>query len=127
MGWFQKIACVFVVVASCSLFSAESPEEAERTALAVDALSRLQGVDLEQNAKLKSTVLKVLEKTRGTPSFLKLVQHFNVKGQESGLLEVAQKNPASEEAVEAMRLLLSGNDDSVIRHALQSTNVDGAI
>jgi putative heme-binding domain-containing protein len=109
------------------VLSAEQSEEAQRTALAVEALSRMQGVDIEQNPKLKEAVLKVLQRTRGTPDFVKLVQQFKLKDQEPGLLEVAEKNPSSEEGVEAMRLILSSGKDTVIREALQSTNSDLAV
>src|SRR6185436_4496029 len=125
-----RMPCIIfclVLTLSFSLFSAEQSEEAQRTALAVEALSRMQGVDLEKNAKLKEAVLKVLERTRGTSSFVKLVQQFKIKGQESGLLEVAVKNPSSEEGVEAMRLLLAGRNEGPLQNALQSTNGDTAV
>ena len=61
----------------------------ERTAMAVEALTRLQGIDLDQNPKIRQAVLKVLEKTRGTGSFVKLVQQFKLTDQDPGLLEVA--------------------------------------
>ena len=58
--------------------SDEKPEDAQRTALAVEALGRMQGVDIEQNPKLKEAVLKVLEKTRGTPDFVKIFKDMGV-------------------------------------------------
>jgi putative heme-binding domain-containing protein len=123
----QNIVCGLVVSLCLPLFAAEQSEDAQRTALAVEALSRMQGVDIEQNPKLKQTILKVLERTRGTPDFVKLDQQFKIKDQESGLLEVAVKNPSSEDAVEAMRLILSSGKDTVIRQGLQSTNSDFAV
>src|SRR3954451_3198992 len=127
MTGIQNILCGLVVSLCLSVFAAEKPEDAQRTALAVEALSRMQGVDLEQNSKLKEAVLKVLERTRGTPDFVKIVQQFKIKGQEPGLLEVAVKNPSSEEGVEAMRLLLAGRNEAPLQNALQSTNGDTAV
>jgi len=120
-------------VAACGVVNqsnADQPEgstqaEADRTAMAVEALSRLQGVDLNQNPKLKETVLKVLEKTRGTPGFVKLVQQFKIAGQEAGLLEMAVQNPAREAGVQAMRLLLA-NNNFVVQALLTGTNVAAA-
>ena len=63
--------------------------EADRVALAVEALTRLEGVDLNANSALKGRILQVLEKTHGTPNFVKLVQHFELPDQNAGLLEVA--------------------------------------
>src|SRR5437870_5243756 len=77
--------------------------DADRVALAVDALTRLEGVDLNASPILKERVLKVLDKTRGTANFVRLVQHFKLENQNPGLLEVAIAQPAGEAGVEAMR------------------------
>jgi putative heme-binding domain-containing protein len=121
------IACCCVLLLGASVPAADTSEDAEKTALAMEALGRLQGVDLEQNARLKEAVLRVLEKTRGTPNFVKLVQQFKLKGQESGLLEVAAKNSANETGVEAMRLILAGKDGGMLQAALTSTNTSSAV
>ena len=42
----------------------------ERTAIQIEALNRLKNVDLESSPALKGAVVKVLEKTRGTPQFV---------------------------------------------------------
>jgi putative heme-binding domain-containing protein len=104
-----------------------SSAEAERTAIAVEALLRLQGVDLNQNPKLKDAVLRLLEKTRGTPNFVKLVQQFKLTNQNVGLLAVAIQNPAADAGVEAMRLILASKDLGLLRDALESTNVNPAV
>lgn len=97
--------------------------DADRVALAVEALTRLEGVDLDANAALKARVLQVLDKTRGTASFVKLVQHFKLPGQNAGLLEVAASQPAGESGVEAMRLILASGDTALARQALEGTNI----
>jgi putative heme-binding domain-containing protein len=122
MTRFCGISCCLIFLFSGALWAAETSGDAERTALAMEALSRLQGVDLEQNAKLKEAVLRVLEKTRGTPNFVKLVQQFKLRGQEAGLLEVALRNSGNESGAEAMRLILSGKNDELLRGALTGTN-----
>src|SRR5438093_7200073 len=76
-------------------------DKQDRAALAVEALSRLRGTDLDQNPKLREAVLKVLGQTRGTASFVKLVQHFQLKDQDAGLLEVAARNSNNDVGVEA--------------------------
>ena len=95
---------------------------ADKTALAVEALSRLQGVDINTNPKLKEAVMRVLEKTRGTANFVKLVQQFKLPGQDAGLLEVAAAQPSGESGVEAMRLVLAGGNAKIIEEALSGTN-----
>src|SRR5688572_5901026 len=95
--------------------------------VAVEAITRLQNIDLEQNAKIKETVFKLLERTRGTPDFLKLVKHFKIKGQESALLDLAIAHPSDELGVEAMRLVLSGPDRRPIEDKLQGKDSKAAV
>src|SRR5579862_3151714 len=66
----------------------------DRTKIAVEALQRLKGIDLEANPTLKAAVLKVLESTRGTPQFVEIVREFNLKGQSPALLDFAMGHPA---------------------------------
>ena len=89
----------------------------------MDALTRLEGVDLNANATLKDRVLKVLEKTRGTANFVRLVQHFKLENQNPGLLEVAIAQPGGDSGVEAMRMLLGGGGAVLARAALDGTNL----
>lgn len=96
--------------------------EADRIALAVEALTRLEGVDLNANAALKARILQVLDKTRGTANFVKLVQHFKLPDQNAGLFEVAVAQPAGESGIEAMRLILAGGDTALVRQALEGAN-----
>lgn len=113
-----------------SALAAEQPGTSgsdDQTAIAVEALTRLQNVDLEQNPKLKQTVLRVLEKTRGTPNFVKLVQQFKLKDQDAGLLNVATRNSTNEIGVEAVRLVLANHNSPLLERSLRSTNKDQAI
>lgn len=122
--WLYSVAAV-VLLAIVSPALAQS--DAERVALAVDALTRLENVNLEANPTLKERVLKVLERTRGTPNFVRLVQHFKIPGQSAGLLDVALAQPAAAESgVEAMRLILSGEDLAPLAQTLAGTNITAA-
>ena len=118
-------AALLAVLASGQICAAES-EDPDRVTTAVEALSRLQGVDLEQNPKLKETVLKVLDKTRGTANFARLVKQFRLTGQNAGLLEVAMRHPAEDAGVEAMRSILASQDFPLLQTALQGTNLTAA-
>jgi putative heme-binding domain-containing protein len=112
-------------LATPALPLAAADVEADRVALAVEALTRLEGVDLNANPALKARILQVLEKTRGTPNFVKLVQHFKLPDQSAGLLEAAIAQPASESGVEAMRLVLASGMP-LVRQALEGTNIFAA-
>jgi len=121
---FMAFALALVFALPGLVFAADA--DADKAALAVEALGRLQGVDINTNPKLKETVLKVLEKTRGTANFVKLVQQFKLADQNEGLLEVATAQPASESGVEAMRMLLGGDGTALIEKTLSGTNTIAA-
>ena len=109
----------FVILLTVFVFSAPGQSD-NRTSLAVEAVTRLQNVDLEKNAKLKETVFKLLERTRGTPDYLRLVKHFKLKDQQAGLMELAIAQPADEVGVEAVRLILSEGNLKPIEEKLAS-------
>jgi putative heme-binding domain-containing protein len=102
-------------------------DEQQRINTAVEALTRLQNVNIDEKPAVKAAVERVLGKTRGTPNFVKLVRHFNLKNQNAGLLEVAINNPTDESGVEAMRLVLASKDLAAVEWALQTTNVANAV
>src|ERR1051325_3928767 len=109
-GYSRVLTWYLVSVIGFGLFygrsAAQSASQEDRAAIAVEALSRLQGIDPEQNPKIKATILRVLDQTRGTANFVKLVQQFKLKDQDAGLLEVSIGNSSNETGVQAMRLLL---------------------
>lgn len=120
--WKWTAAVVLLVIGIAGR-SVGADSDADKTALAVEALSRLQGVDINTNPKLKDAVMRVLEKTRGTANFVKLVRQFKLPGYETGLLEVAANQPSDESGVEAMRLILAGGNTKIIEDTLSGTNV----
>jgi putative heme-binding domain-containing protein len=95
-----------LVFAFCAVGLAQAPSIDEQTAIQIEALNRLKGVDLESNPALKNAVTKVLEKTRGTPHFVEVVREFNLKGHGPALMEYALKFPNESSGVEAFRLAL---------------------
>src|SRR5258707_857533 len=101
---------------------AETSSDPDRTAIAVEALSRLKGVDLETNPAVKSAVLKVLEQVKGTPHLVEIVRDFNLKEQDGALLQFASANPGTSGGVEAIQLLLAHKNPALLNTALAGTN-----
>lgn len=89
-------------------------EADEKTRILLEALNRLEGVDLEANAALKAAVLKALKSVQGAPEFVGLVKKFRLKGQADGLLEVAWKHPDDAAGVEAIRMVLDSDERGLI-------------
>lgn len=103
------------------VFGAES-EEQQKINGAVEALTRLEGVNLEEKPAIKAAVERVLEKTRGTENFVKLVGHFRLTNQNPGLIDVAARLPSSDAGVEAVRLVLRSGDVNGLKAQLGTTN-----
>jgi putative heme-binding domain-containing protein len=94
----------------------------DQTAVQIEALNRLKGADLESNAALKAAVLRILEKTRGTPQFVEIVRDFNLKGHADALLDYATRFPNDPSAVEAFRIALAEKGPDQIPSLLAGTN-----
>jgi putative heme-binding domain-containing protein len=107
---------------SALLAVADPPTDNDRKMIALEALTRLKGTDINANPSLKASLLKVLDWTRGTPDFVTIVQDFHITGQNAGLLEVAEKNPADESGVKALRMIFASGDAGAIQDALARTN-----
>lgn len=116
------IAVLSVSVALIASTFAQPAQVDDKTAVQVEALNRLKGADLEGNAALKAAVLRVLEKTRGTPQFVDIVRDFNLKGHAPALLEYATKYPIEQSAAEAFRLATAELGQDTIPKLLDSTN-----
>lgn len=93
----------------------------ERTRVALEALGRLKGADLEKNPALKQAVLRVLEQVRGEPEFVTVVRDFQLAGQEKGLADVVLAQPVSPIAVEALRYLLARHDTNTLTTLLSDS------
>jgi putative heme-binding domain-containing protein len=113
---------LLLLVAALPFVARAADAEQEKINTAVAALTRLENVNLDEKPAIKAAVQRVLEKTRGTPNFVKLVRHFNLKDQNAGLLDVAIQNPENETGVEAMRLVLANNGMDAIKQSLDTTN-----
>ena len=109
-----------VLLTFCPGFKVSGQEQSNSVAL--EALSRLKGIDLESNPAVKNAVLKILEQVKGTPQFIEIVRDFKIKGQESALLDFACKQPASSAAADAVRIVLHSDRTNLISEALDGTN-----
>ncbi len=117
---------IFHVGRAAGFSETNSLSESQRIFILTETLQRLEG-DLETNPRLKTVVNQLLEKVRGTSSFVQIVKKFNIKNQEKGLFEVALKNPANEIGVEAMQIILANPNSDLIKNSLQSADISDAI
>ena len=116
--------CVFGSLRLLLIIPLAVQAQDERTRIAVEAVLKLEAADVEQNARLKETVSKLLARTAGTAEFVKLVEHLKVPGQEEGLLAVAVKHPRSDFGVEAMRMVIGGGKEELIRKIITGPDIE---
>jgi putative heme-binding domain-containing protein len=107
-------------MAVASQLSAEDP--ASKNAVAIEALSRLKGMDLEANPALKAAVLRVLSTTKGTPQFVELVRDFKLSDQGPALLDYASSHSTDSSTVDALRLLVENGSLELVKAGLKKTN-----
>jgi putative heme-binding domain-containing protein len=112
----------FLLGSNCVGAESSAQDEAARSSINLEALSRLKGIDLEANPSLKAVVLKLLDQMRGKPQFVEIVRDFKIPGQAPGLLEIAANNPNSQPGVEAMRLVLKEDNPDLVKQSLAGTN-----
>lgn len=121
--FLMALVCLLLTgTAAAHADDSSASTNANRAAIALEALSRLKGLDLDANPGVKKAVLKVLEQTRGTPQFVEIVRDFNLTDQDEALLEIAARTPASSSGVEAIRLVLNRPNAELLQHSLAGSN-----
>lgn len=105
---------------------APSAGDAEKLAIAIEALNRLKGMDLEANAAVKTAVYKVLGQVRGRPQFVEIVRDFKIKDQDAELLQVALKNADNATGVDAFQMILENGSTDILKGVLEGSNRDHA-
>lgn len=121
---FMRIAVLLVVVGFL-IWPLTSPAQESTegvSSVQLEALKRLQGVDLDANPKLRAAVLKIVDATQGTPQFVELVRQFKIKDKNDELLRVALKFPEDEAGVSAMQMVLESDGAPLIRQLMAGTN-----
>src|SRR5689334_15156496 len=110
-AYLYPLLAAFLVAISRQLFAAvaDSQTMPNKSFVALEALSRLKGIDLEANPAVKAAVMKVLESVKGTPQFVELVRDFQIKDQNPALVEIAINNSTNSTGVEAARLVIENN------------------
>ncbi len=138
-GWLATIVSSSEVKADeyprfMRAFDFQPPSEAKQKALlelafsdlpadrqafvSTEAITRLKGVDLKSQPQLAGPINKALDRMQGTTTFIELVGKFGVTDRYPELLTLAQKHPAEQIGVDAMRMLLEKDQSKLIGKGL---------
>ena len=99
-------------------FGAGKDASPARLLVAQEALKRLGNFDPKKDAKYSKALDGLLERSKGTPQFVDLVNRFNMTAKYPDLLEMAIADPAGQAGVDAIRILLGKNATELVSKAL---------
>ena len=85
-----------------------------------EAFNRLPALDISTQPELKTALAKTLDAAKGTEQYVRLVDKFSVSDRYGDLLAMAQSQPNSQVAVEAIKALLSKGQKKALQAALGS-------
>jgi putative heme-binding domain-containing protein len=87
--------------------------------VAIEALQRLKGADLEANPALKTAVNKVLDRIRDQSAFVELVRDFKLKERSPEVLSFVRTHPEDALALDGLRFV-QASQPGLISSALAS-------
>ena len=99
-------------------FGAGKDADPARLLVAQEALKRLGNFDPKKDAKYSKALDGLLERSKGTPQFVDLVNRFNISAKYPDLLDMAIADPAGQAGVDAIRILLGKNATELVTRAL---------
>lgn len=106
-------------VAELALFK-EVDNKKRETYIIAEALSRMSANVVTGDKKYQQALNQVIDSSRGTPEFIKLVEKFKAKNYYPELVELGSHSGKSQTAMDAIRAALSLKQNGLIRKALAS-------
>jgi len=92
------------------------------TLVRMEALSRVGNIDLQGNPQHRQALENVLKDLQGTERFIQLIRQFNLEKHYPELLQIAQTQPESQLAVDAIKTLFDKQQTPLIEAALTGDN-----
>jgi putative heme-binding domain-containing protein len=100
-------------------FGDHSGLPSERVSLIrTESITRLHSMDLSQNAHYRSVLEQVLDECAGTERFVQFVDKFNIADHYDDLLTLAQSQPESQLAADALNVLFDKRQSDLLSAAL---------
>jgi putative heme-binding domain-containing protein len=120
------LGIIFTVPAfsAANVYADESDDQSRRDRIVVEALMRLDDVDVNADPKLAGSVRRYLSQIKNEPSQLKIIQKLKVSGLGDHLLEMATKWGASTQSVQALDLSVEQGSLPEIKRLLTTKEPD---
>jgi len=100
-------------------------DEAKTSFVNSEAIGRLKGFDASKNPQQMAALNRILDRLKGDPQFVTLVDKFNVADRYSDLAKLAATHPDDQIGLDAIRSLLGKNQSSLIEGQLKSNQDQG--
>ena len=108
-------------------FEATETDPKKLALVASEALLRMKDFEIESESSLPAKVDRILELAAGSEQFARVVQRYELRRHYPGLMEVAVNNRDNPAGIAAVRTLLAGGEEGVIRSYLTGSNVSTAV
>jgi putative membrane-bound dehydrogenase-like protein len=100
-------------------FTELSRDESRQSFLTAEAVQRLHAFDLSQQPEKRAALHRVLDRWRGTPAFVTLVDRFNLQERYPQVVAILEEQPDTSLAVDAVKLLLAKDSGGLLPKALK--------
>ncbi|MFM9068901.1 MAG: PVC-type heme-binding CxxCH protein [Planctomycetota bacterium] len=101
-------------------FEARGGDAERQNMISSEALKRIGAIDIAKNAKHAAALEQMLSKIVGTPSFVEMVNKFQVASRYPELLKLAQARPDDQLGVDAMLVLVQREQAELLKQGLGS-------
>jgi putative membrane-bound dehydrogenase-like protein len=102
-------------------------EGARQDLILTESLTRLKGFDLKKEPRYAAVMEGLLDRHRGSPLFVELVDKFSVETRYPELLALAQKNAEAQLGVNAIRVLFDKRQEALLAESLKDKNAEAAV
>lgn len=99
-------------------FGGSASDPARQRLIMAEAVTRLNGSDLKQNAAHMAAVNRLLDASRGTPEFVQLVERLKLTERYPEVLALAAANADSQLGIDAIRSILATAPPQLLKSAL---------
>ncbi|HUQ73047.1 MAG TPA: PVC-type heme-binding CxxCH protein [Planctomycetaceae bacterium] len=100
-------------------FNSTGGDDARQALIVTEAVNRVQGFDVSQQPDKLAALNKVLDRTKGTLAYLTLVDRFNLQDRYPEIVALAQDQPDSQLAVDAVKLLVNKEHRQLVTQGLR--------
>ena len=125
----MKCTALIILLALTTITLADDDSDAQQRSkdqVFIETLSRIENINLEASPRLKERLLGVLERNRGSETFVELIARFNLRDQSEELFNQAIAKPNDSAGVAAARLLIKFDEITRFEKAITGDDAKAA-